>query len=284
MLGYIKAYKPELRIKEYETYKAVYCTLCKNMGKHYGFITRFTLSYDFTFLALLNMSLVDNNITAKRSVCVCNPLKKCTYCSGADDKILMPAAASVIMVYYNILDNVKDERGFKKLIYRFLSILMKRPFKKASADFPNIEKAVSKYVSRQAKLERDGCTDLDAAAAPTSDVLSYLLEQCAEDVDDKRALGRLGYCLGKFIYLNDAIEDLEDDIKQKRYNPLAIFGDSKERAERNIYMCINESIKAFEFINIRKYKNILGNIIYMGLEDTLKRSLSNEKSVRSSRR
>ena len=57
MFGYVRACKPELKIKEYETYKAVYCSLCRLMGREYGLWSRFTLSYDFTFLALLNMSL-----------------------------------------------------------------------------------------------------------------------------------------------------------------------------------------------------------------------------------
>ena len=31
------------------------------MGKRYGFLMRFTLSYDFTFLSLLNISLNSDN-------------------------------------------------------------------------------------------------------------------------------------------------------------------------------------------------------------------------------
>ena len=82
----------------------------------------------------------------------------------------------------------------------------------------------------------------------------------------------LGYCLGKYIYLTDALCDLDGDIKKGRYNPLSYSDDGKQRAERSIYMCINEAINAFELIDILKFKNILGNIIYMGLEDTLTRS------------
>ncbi len=279
MLGYIKAYKPELRIKEFEMYKAVYCSLCKVMGKKYGFLTRFTLSYDFTFLSLLNMSLSETVGTTERTHCVCNPLKKCTYCKGNDDLLLMPAAASVIMVYYNILDNVTDEKGIKRMAYKLLSYLFARAHNKAKADFPEIESAVCEYIEKQNRLETAGCTDMDVAALPTSDVLSSIFMMCSNNDSDRLALERLGFCLGRFIYLTDALADFEDDIKCGRFNPLQNYNDSKERAERNIYMCINEAINAFELINIRQYKNILGNIIYMGLEDTFKRSLSNERSV-----
>lgn len=279
MLGYIKAYKPELRIKEFEMYKAVYCSLCKYLGKHYGVLMRFTLSYDFTFLALLNMALAENTCNIKSGKCVCNPLKKCSYCDGADELLSMPAATSVIMVYYNILDNIADEKGIKKAVYWLLSRVYNTAHKKAARNYPEIEKTVLEYVKSQSKLEKDGCVDMDMAASPTSNALSKIFSLCSDDENDRRALSRLGYCLGKYIYLTDALSDLKEDKKLGRYNPLAAYDDSRERAERNIYMCINESRNTFELINIRQFKNILGNIIYMGLEDVLKRSLSNERSV-----
>jgi hypothetical protein len=66
VFGYVKAYKPELRVKEFEFYKAVYCSLCRDLGKKYGLVSRFSLSYDFTFLALLQLSLDDGNVNTCR--------------------------------------------------------------------------------------------------------------------------------------------------------------------------------------------------------------------------
>lgn len=278
MLGYIKAYKPELRVKEYEMYKAVYCSLCKYMGKRYGFLTRFTLSYDFTFLALLNMSLSDAACAVKQGRCVCNPLKKCTYCAETDEFLRFPAAASVIMVYYNLLDNVADEKGIKKAACFLLSRIFGRAHRKAAADFPALEGAAAEYIKNQSEVEKSGCRDIDRAAEPTGRVLSKFFSHCSENDGDKRVLERLGYCMGRYIYLTDALCDREDDIKKKRYNPLS-DGDGAERAQRNVYMCINEAVNAFELLNIKQLKNILGNIIYLGLEDTLKRSLANERPV-----
>ena len=79
MFGYIRIGKPELKVKEYDMYKAVYCSLCRELGKEYGFFTRFTLSYDFTFLALLELSLREDFCGTHRKRCVCNPLKKCNF-------------------------------------------------------------------------------------------------------------------------------------------------------------------------------------------------------------
>ena len=53
MLGYIRTSQGELRVREYEVYRALYCGLCKHMGKCTGQCSRMTLSYDFVFLAAL---------------------------------------------------------------------------------------------------------------------------------------------------------------------------------------------------------------------------------------
>ena len=120
---------------------------------------------------------------------------------------------------------------------------------------------------------------MDKAADPTAKVLSKILMLCSEDQLQKRVLERIGYCLGRYIYLLDAACDLEDDIKKGRYNVLKadVQGNvkeyAKERTEPQLYFCVNEAAKAFELLEIKKYKPILGNIIYLGLEETFKKEL-----------
>ncbi len=278
MFGYIRIAKPELRVKEYEMYKAVYCSLCKTLGKQYGIWSRFTLSYDFTFLALLNMSLKDGYDIIERKRCVCNPLKKCNYCKS-DLDFSMPAAAAMIMVYYKLLDNIADEKGVKRFGYLLLKPLFKSANKKAAKKYPHIEKIISDYITAQNNLEKDECTELDKAADPTAKALSLILKLCSDDSVQKRILERIGYCLGRYIYLLDAACDLQDDIKNNSYNCLKyeLSGDVKEYAKNRIapqlYFCSNEAGKAFELLEVKKYKQILGNIIYLGLEDTFKKEL-----------
>lgn len=275
MFGYVKACKPELKIKEYEIYKAVYCSLCKKLGKSYGILSRFTLSYDFTFLALLNMSLGDGCDGFVQKRCAFNPLKKCNYCK--DDKPLeMPAAAAMIMLYYKILDNIADERGIKRIGYYLLKPVFSTAHKKAAKQYPNIETAVAEYITAQNALEKAGCSSIDEAADPTAKVMEKILSLCSEDPTQKRILSRLGYCLGRYIYLLDAAVDLADDIKAGSYNVLKNTDDKDiaTRIQQQLYFCINEASKAFELLDIKKYKHILGNIIYLGLEETFMKELN----------
>lgn len=279
MLGYVKACKPELKIKEFEIYKAVYCSLCKKLGKNYGILSRFTLSYDFTFLALLNMSMQDGCVAFEQKRCAFNPLKKCNYCKN-DTAIDMPAAAAMIMLYYKILDNIADERGIKKIGYILLKPIFGKAHKKAAKAYPEIETAVSEYIAEQNALENDNCKSIDQAADPTAKVMEKILSLCSDDFSQKRVLKRLGYCMGRYIYLLDAAVDLPDDIKNKSYNVLkyGCDGDAKKYAKEKItpqlYFCVNEAAKAFELLDLKKYKTILRNIIYLGLEETFTKELN----------
>ena len=280
MFGYVKACKPELKIKEYEIYKAVYCSLCKKLGKSYGILSRFTLSYDFTFLALLNMSLQDGCDGFYQKRCAFNPLKKCNYCKN-DDAIDMPAAAAMIMLYYKILDNISDERGLKRFGYWCMKPIFVSAHKKAAKKYPNIETAVSEYITKQSELEKTHCTSIDEAADPTAKVMENILVLCSDDDTQKRVLQRIGYCLGRYIYLLDAIADLQNDIKNGSYNVLRNVGEKEvnERIKSQLYFCVNETARAFELLDIKKYKTILGNIIYLGLEETFLKEINNERSV-----
>lgn len=276
MFGYIRISKGELKVKEFEIYKAIYCSLCKSLGKHYGILSRFTLNYDFTFLTLLNMSLKDGCDQIERKHCTFNPLKKCNYCKNTDS-LLMPSAVAMIMLYYKISDNISDEKGFKKMGFQLLKPIFRGAYKKASKEYPNINQYVEEYIQRQSKLEKENCDSLDAVADPTAIALSQIFMLCSNDNIQKQILERLGYCMGRYIYLIDAICDFEQDKKQKKYNVLTFtcedISQAKEKAIPQLYFCINEAIKAFELLNIKKYKSILGNIIYLGLEDTFKKEL-----------
>ncbi len=279
MFGYIKADKPEMKIKEFEIYKAVYCSLCKELGKSYGLLSRFTLSYDFTFLALLNMSLKDGCGGFERKRCAFNPLKKCNYCKDSND-LKMPSAAAMIMLYYKLKDNVADEKGIKKLGYYLLLPIFSGAHKKAKKSFPEIEEIVHSYITEQSQLEKSDCRQLDAVADPTAKALSKIFMLCSDEQNEKRILERMGYCMGRFIYILDAACDLEDDIKNGSYNVLKYECTKekqqyiKERVVPQLYFCVNEAGKAFELLDVKKYKSILGNIIFLGLENTFKKELN----------
>lgn len=274
MFGYIRADKGELKMREYEIYRGVYCSLCKRLGKSYGFLSRLTLSYDFTFLALLDISLKDGCTSFKPGRCAFNPAKRCNYLKDTA-QLDFSASAAIIMLYYKIVDDIADEKGFKKLAAIMLKPIFSGAHKKAVRAYPEIENYVAGYMQSQKALEQENCKSVDKAAEPTAKVMADILSALSDDAGNKRALERLGYCLGRYIYLLDAACDLKDDIKTGSYNVLkSIDGDINEYISKQLYISINEAAKAFELIDIKKHKPILGNIIYSGLEQTFKKELN----------
>lgn len=283
MFGYIRAYKPELRVKELEMYKAIYCTLCKRLGKNYGILARLTLSYDFTFLALLDLSIKEGNVETKRKCCTFNPLKKCNYCKETGNEFDFSSAAAMIMLYYKIEDNIADEKGLKKVGYRIIKPLFSSAYKKAKLKFPQINDIIEDYIKEQSVFEKEKIYDADRAADPTAKALSQLFELLSRDATQKRVLNRLGYCLGRYIYLIDAVADLEKDKKSGNYNPYLINPDEeiKQRVTAQLNLTAAQAQSAFELLDIYKFRDILGNIIYLGLEETAKSVLQNYKKEQS---
>ena len=72
-----KGIQARVEVRDYEQYKAVYCSLCKTLGREYGLFARLTLSYDFTFAALLRLALSGECPGFHKSRCPFNPFAKC---------------------------------------------------------------------------------------------------------------------------------------------------------------------------------------------------------------
>ncbi len=272
MFGYVRIDKPELKVREYETYKAIYCTLCRKLGRQYGLLSRMTLSYDFAFLSMLHMAMRPGPVCFEQKRCAFNPLKKCNYCTN-DDLLDFPAAAAMILLYEKINDNIADEKGLKKIAFYLLKPIYCSAYRKASKNYPEIRQIVTSYIEAQHQIESENCTDPDRAGDPSAKMLSELLQLCSPDETQRRVLERLGYCIGKYIYLLDAACDLPDDQKKGSYNVFRGETDIRHRVEPQLYFCINEAGRAFELLELNKYRSILGNIIYLGLEKTFQKEL-----------
>ncbi len=270
MFGYIKACKSEMKIKEYETYRAVYCSLCREMGRRYGVLTRLALSYDLTFLALLSVGLSDADAEFKNGRCVCNPLKKCKFCN-VGNAYALPAAASVMMVYHKAADDFYDEKGFSRLRGLFLKLLYSRANKKAARDYPDVALLCAEYISAQRRVEEAKTAEPDLAADPTAQFLSSLFSLLANNASQKRVLGRLGYCLGRWLYLIDALDDSRKDEQKGAYNPFVLMkkeDDTSERIMRSIIFSESEAQAAFELLEPFRMKSVTSNILYLGLKQS----------------
>lgn len=273
MIGYIKAYKPELKVKDYEVYKGIYCSLCKQLRKSYSPFAQLFLSYDFAFLLVLKMALIPECPTFKMKRCHYNPLVKCNCCEN--DEIALCADLSIIISYYKVKDNIRDSRRLKKVATYFLLPIIAIMHNKAKRRLPDFEKLIANAMRAQTKLEEKNLVTIDVAAEPTARALSGIFSMRESDVQQKVVLERLGYMLGRWVYIVDAADDLPEDIKNDSFNPFKTSGTDMDSAQQKelfykyagevLSTTAGEAVLAFELLTINRFRDIIENVMYDGL-------------------
>ena len=266
MFGYLQVKKSELRIREYEAYKAVYCGLCRQLGKDYSVLARLSLSYDCTFYAILLMSLSKSCSGFRDGRCKANPLKKCKFASCADESYNKAAALTVISVYYKLTDDIRDGGFFKRLLCRCLKPFFGRWRKKAMKRYPYLEECVSEMMELQQKAEQNEGSGIDDAAHPTARMLSKILISEARDDIGRTVLGELGYQIGRWIYIIDAADDYDKDKKSHNFNPFlnSDKADIKEYMNQTLSQCLARAYDAYELLTVVDFKGILDNMMLYG--------------------
>ncbi|MDE6104030.1 MAG: hypothetical protein K2F60_05850, partial [Oscillospiraceae bacterium] len=179
------------------------------------------------------------------------------------------ASAAVISIYHKICDTINDSNFIVSSFFRMIRLILRSGYKKAKLKYPDLCNGIEFYMSEQSKIENEQCNSIDLACEPTAQIMSLIAQGISENPEDKKHLSGLGYHLGRFTYIADAFDDLEKDIKNGNYNPLFLnFKDIKEAkkfAEENINMSTGMIAEFYSKINIPKFKEIIDNIIYLGL-------------------
>lgn len=280
MLGYIKPDKPELKIKEFEIYSGYYCGICKSIAKRYGQFPRLSLNYDSVFLAILIAGINSEKEHFKTERCIVHPAKKRTilYDSPEAD---YAADILLLLAYYKLRDDIHDERSMKAAL---AAALMKGTFKTLLETVPDQCESVRDQLTELTRLENENCPSIDRSAEPFAKLMEEVFDYPGWRGDENAAalsenFRRIGYHLGKWIYLIDAYDDIEDNIKKKSFNPLLVqleFDPGKEtvedfksrireRVERNLVLYLSEIAKSCSQLKFEKNQGLIENILYFGL-------------------
>lgn len=273
MLGYVKAFKPEMKIKDYELYRGIYCSLCRALGRLYSPIAQLFLSYDFAFAAVLRLAAGESGCTFVKKRCPYNPAKKCMIC-GSKKELDFCAHAVIITVFYKVKDNLHDAGVKSKLLAALIFPIVWLMHKKAVRFAPKIDEIIGDSMNKQAEIEKKENVGIDEAAHPSADALGKVMA-LGFDGERKNSLYSLGYMVGRFVYILDAADDLEDDIKSGSFNPFkAEYGDignenvRKEFAESvrgMLNLTQSSALDALDSVEKKRFENILENIVLDGL-------------------
>ena len=287
MYGYIRPLKPELRIREFELYNAAYCGLCHKLGKDYGLLARFAVSYDCTLPALMAAG-ASPSVCAKRCPARFGRKKPCLCQSEGLD---LSAAATVILARHKLLDTVADEGLFKSLGARLLLLLGKRKFAKAEEKWPEFARLAREGLDALSALEKDPPKDksvLDRTADCFARVTAGFSLMHPEGAT-RRIWHEIYYHIGRVIFILDAADDFADDIASNSFNPAVIrYGltdsgskllppETRDEISKTLEFSLASAAAAFELLPSDASSPIVGNIIYLGIPEIISQVLNGTK-------
>lgn len=284
MFGYVKPNLPYLYNKDDTLYKSLYCGVCKSIGAHFGTAARFTLTYDVAFLSAVAHNIVGLDVTIKKERCVLHHIVKRPI--AADDKLTEKlAAVNIILASYKVEDDIIDNKKGKTK-----KALLNKSFKKAKSRFPEIDGVVKNCYNELRKLEIAECGILDKVCEPFAEMLSKVSCIVLDSFSTEQTESFF-YYLGKWIYLIDAFDDYDADIKKKQYNPFRLAY-NKESAKELITAhgkelafvfedCIVQMQNCFNNIRFTFNTDLIYNIVFRGLADTVNKIT--EKNINGKR-
>lgn len=261
MFGYIIINKAEMKFKEFDLYHAYYCGICRDLKQRYGAAGQISLSYDMTFLAMLLTGLYEPETREGSCKCLVHPFEN----HATRNNIFTEYAADMnaLFAYYKCQDDWQDERKLGRLLYgRILEGRTEGLRKSYREKWGRLGKLMQAFN----QAEKNPGADIDTLAGLFGQVMAEIVAVRQDEWEEN--LRRLGFFLGKFIYLMDAYEDIEEDLKKGTPNPLkdryACPG-FEEECRTILTMMMSECCREFETLPILENVEILRNVLYSGV-------------------
>lgn len=261
MFGYVVMNKPEIKFKDFDLYRSFYCGLCRELREKYGISGQISLTYDMTFVVILLSGLYEPPTKKGSTHCILHPVRKQPVrCNAATE---YGADMNVLLTYYKCMDDWKDEKKISALGY---AGLLEGRNRDLGIRYCDKAKKIRQLLSQLSRMEKAGEQDPDKMAGCFGRIMEEIFAWKKDVWED--ILRRMGFYLGKFIYLLDAYDDVENDLKKGNYN---LFSEKykeegfDEQVREILMMMMAQACREFEKLPIVKYTDILRNILYSGI-------------------
>lgn len=266
MFGYLIPYKNELKVRELNDWQAAYCGVCHAMSKNNGQAPRFALQNDMAGLALMLIDLTGDTFIANKKACPPHLINRrlsletnnaLTYCGDV----------TTLLAHHKLTDMWQDE---KRLYAPIGNLLMLRGYRKAQKRNLKLSFRLKEIMDELFVAEKDKEVSFDVPAALSGELLAAVAHNAQSiSENDKLALADMMKNLGIWIYLADAIEDIEDDIKKNCFNPLVRENkpskDIINQAKEVMTFALSRAQLAYNLLKLEKSAPIMDNIIRYSL-------------------
>ncbi len=269
LFGYVRIHKPSLTCGDFERYRGVYCSLCGALGRRYGPFARLGLNYDMTFLALLALAREPECPGFAKGRCPFRPWKRCLRCGKGGRALAWAADASMAMLCCHWRDTLDDGRWYEKLFWAIPAPFFLWWSARVRRRAPEIWRITATAVTAQRLIESESAPGLDASAHPSAHALGALLALAGGGEDP--SLYRLGYLLGRWVYIADAADDYLKDARKGNFNPFQSLPDWKTRSREALRATQAHLLEAWAQVSVQRFRPILENILTRGLQATERR-------------
>lgn len=263
MFGYINVNQSELTEENRKAYQAYYCGLCRKLKTNCGTKGQMLLNYDMTFLIVLLTGLYELESESAEITCALHPTKKRT--TWINEATAYAADMNLVLAYHNLIDDWKDEKAYSKKAF---AKMLDKDYARVMEKYPRQVQALEEFMRKTDVVEKNYETNLDAVSGLTGEMLGEIF--CWKEDEWASELRTLGFYMGKFIYIMDAYEDYDSDVRKNEYNPLVYM--VQEREEDMDTFCkllltsmMSECAKSFERLPILMHADILRNVLYSGV-------------------
>lgn len=261
MFGYVVTNCKTLTDAQQRRFRALYCGMCRTFKTRYGNLSRFTLSYDMTFLALVLSALYEPEEFYGCGRCAAHPVKPHDF---AINSIMEYAVdLNVALAYHKCADNWSDDRN---PAYGAAMFALRHAYQRARGFQEGKCRAIEQWMLEIRKIEASGREEIDPPMNLTGGMLGALFAY--RDDYWAETLYKMGEALGRFIYFMDAYDDLERDIRKKCFNPLKSIHNQEnfeDLCRQALTMMMADCADAFEELPIVKDADLIRNIIYSGV-------------------
>ena len=286
MFGYIVPDKANLYIKDFQVYNAFYCSLCKALSREGNQLTRLSANYDATFFDIFIHAILRKEVAIKSETCMIAMKKKNVV--KIDDLTIRVADVAVLLLYYSLTDDILDGKKSRRIIRTSLALRTRKAKKRE----PIINTIIEESYKKLRELEKEQCINIDKVADTSAKMLQDITCQFKTLTYEE---SNFIYNIGKLIYLFDAVDDVEEDTKNKTYNPVILsYGscvDKKEYLNEHkdeVSFLLNSAysriVECYDKMEVIEFEGILSNIIYLGIRNQIDTVLSGEKRCRYSQR
>ncbi len=259
MFGYVRPSMNDLSPEAQTRYRAHYCGLCRTLGKRHGAAGQMALNFDLTYLTIFLSALYEPREVSGESRCVPHPAHPHPW--AVSEITDYAADMTVALTYHKCRDDWADDRN---LLAKGYGALLKRQYGQVKKQWPRQCEAIETCLTELSAVEQRRDSNPDAAANAFGALMAELFVMQPDYWQG--TLRVFGHSLGRFIYLMDAVCDMDRDAKkEKAYNPMLMLGHAPEELRPLLEMLLGDASAAFEKLPLIQDEEILRNILYSGV-------------------